>query len=198
MKTRQTNLHSSCTHVACRRSVRSCTGAACPGRLLGHERLHGVGLGRKRGGLFRQTRTQGRSRLYWRDGTACSNPCLPERSLSASVEVHRLFNANMQRRSIVGIAGTLNRMIMKIMAAPQIKTPADLRGKRIAVTRFGTSTDFAARLFLRNSGLSPRKGRGDSASRERAQCLGGPEERYEPSRSPVAAGPFAGRQDGLC
>jgi NitT/TauT family transport system substrate-binding protein len=68
-----------------------------------------------------------------------------------------IIHANMQRRSIVGVAGTLNRMIMKIMAAPQIKTPADLRGKRIAVTRFGTSTDFAARLFLRNSGLSPEK-----------------------------------------
>ena len=68
-----------------------------------------------------------------------------------------IIHANMQRRSIVGIAGTLNRMIMKIMAAPQIKTPADLRGKRIAVTRFGTSTDFAARLFLKNSNLSAEK-----------------------------------------
>ena len=70
-----------------------------------------------------------------------------------------IIHANMQRRSIVGVAGTLNRMIMKIMAAPQIKTPVDLRGKRIAVTRFGTSTDFAARLFLRNSDLSPRRTR---------------------------------------
>jgi NitT/TauT family transport system substrate-binding protein len=68
-----------------------------------------------------------------------------------------IIHANMQRRSIVGVAGTLNRMIMKIMAAPQVKTAADLRGKRIAVTRFGTSTDFAARLFLKNSGLSPEK-----------------------------------------
>lgn len=68
-----------------------------------------------------------------------------------------IIHANLQRRSIVGVAGTLNRMIMKIMATPQIKTPADLRGKRIAVTRYGTSTDFAARLFLRNSGLSAEK-----------------------------------------
>jgi NitT/TauT family transport system substrate-binding protein len=60
-----------------------------------------------------------------------------------------LINANQQRRSIVGVAGTLNRMVMKIMASPQIKVPADLRGKRIAVTRFGTTTDFSARLFLK-------------------------------------------------
>lgn len=68
-----------------------------------------------------------------------------------------IIHANIQRRSIVGVAGTLNRMIMKIMATPQLKTPTDLRGKRIAVTRYGTSTDFAARLFLKNSGLSAEK-----------------------------------------
>jgi ABC-type nitrate/sulfonate/bicarbonate transport system substrate-binding protein len=39
---------------------------------------------------------------------------------------------------------------MKIMASPQIKTPADIRGKRIAITRFGTTTDFSARLFLKH------------------------------------------------
>ncbi len=68
-----------------------------------------------------------------------------------------IIHANSQRRSIVAVAGTLNRMIMKIMAAPQLKSPTDLRGKRIAVTRYGTSTDFAARLFLKNQGLSAEK-----------------------------------------
>ena len=68
-----------------------------------------------------------------------------------------IINANVQRRSIVAVAGTLNRLVVKIMAAPQIKTPADLRGKRIAVTRYGTITDFSARLFLKNSGLSAEK-----------------------------------------
>lgn len=68
-----------------------------------------------------------------------------------------IIHANAQRRSIVGVAGTLNRMIMKIMATPQIKSPADLRGKRVAVTRYGTSTDFSARLFLKNWGLSAEK-----------------------------------------
>ena len=35
----------------------------------------------------------------------------------------RAINANVQRRAIIGIAGTLNRMVMKIMASPQIKKP---------------------------------------------------------------------------
>ena len=61
-----------------------------------------------------------------------------------------LIHANAQRRTIVGVAGSLNRMVMKIMATPQIKTAADIRGKRIAITRYGTTTDFSARLFLKN------------------------------------------------
>src|SRR5215470_15677570 len=68
-----------------------------------------------------------------------------------------IINVNSQRTSIVAVERTLNRMIMKIMASSQIKTPADIRGKRIAITRYGTSTDFAARLFLRSWGLSPEK-----------------------------------------
>jgi NitT/TauT family transport system substrate-binding protein len=68
-----------------------------------------------------------------------------------------IISVNTQRASIVAIEGTLNRMIMKIMATPQIKTAADIKGKRIAITRYGTSTDFAARLFLRSWGLSPEK-----------------------------------------
>jgi ABC-type nitrate/sulfonate/bicarbonate transport system substrate-binding protein len=68
-----------------------------------------------------------------------------------------LINANLQRRSIVGVAGTLNRMVMKIMAAPQIKSPNDIRGKRIAITRYGTTSDFSARLFLKNWAPSAEK-----------------------------------------
>lgn len=61
-----------------------------------------------------------------------------------------LISVNAQRRSIVGVAGTLNRMVMKIMAAPQIRNPSDVRGKRIAITRYGTTSDFSARLFLKS------------------------------------------------
>ena len=68
-----------------------------------------------------------------------------------------IINVNSQRTLIVAIEGTLNRVIMKIMATSQIKTPSDIRGKRIAITRYGTSTDFAARLFLRSWNLSPEK-----------------------------------------
>jgi ABC-type nitrate/sulfonate/bicarbonate transport system substrate-binding protein len=44
-----------------------------------------------------------------------------------------------------------------IMALPEIKTTADLRGKTVGVTRFGSSTDFTMRYVLRKQGLEPGK-----------------------------------------
>lgn len=67
-----------------------------------------------------------------------------------------LIHANLQRRSLIGVAGTLNRMIMKIMALPQIKKASELRGKKIAITRYGTVTDFSARMFLKKWSLSEK------------------------------------------
>ena len=103
-----------------------------------------------------------------------------------------IIHANLQRRSIVGVAGSLNRMVMKIMATPQIKTAADIRGKRIAITRYGTTTDFSARLFLEELGPRGGKGGGDSSSRQYSQrpCL--IEQRDQPARRAVAAGASAG------
>jgi NitT/TauT family transport system substrate-binding protein len=42
-----------------------------------------------------------------------------------------------------------------IMALPEIKSIEDLRGKSVAVTRFGSSTDFTMRYLLRKHGMNP-------------------------------------------
>jgi NitT/TauT family transport system substrate-binding protein len=44
-----------------------------------------------------------------------------------------------------------------VMAKPQIKTVADLKGKYIGVSRFGGTTDLAARVALQKNGLDPQK-----------------------------------------
>jgi ABC-type nitrate/sulfonate/bicarbonate transport system substrate-binding protein len=44
-----------------------------------------------------------------------------------------------------------------VIAKPQIKTVADLKGKYIGVSRFGGTTDLAARVALRKNGLDPQK-----------------------------------------
>jgi NitT/TauT family transport system substrate-binding protein len=44
-----------------------------------------------------------------------------------------------------------------VVAKPQIKTVADLKGKYIGVSRFGGTTDLAARIALQKNGLDPQK-----------------------------------------
>jgi NitT/TauT family transport system substrate-binding protein len=44
-----------------------------------------------------------------------------------------------------------------LMAKPQIKTVTELRGKYIGVSRFGGTTDFAARVALQKGGIDPKK-----------------------------------------
>jgi NitT/TauT family transport system substrate-binding protein len=44
-----------------------------------------------------------------------------------------------------------------LMAKPSIRTVADLKGKYVAVSRFGGTTDLAARVALQSSGLDPQK-----------------------------------------
>jgi NitT/TauT family transport system substrate-binding protein len=52
---------------------------------------------------------------------------------------------------------TYGGFFLFIMARPPIKQPGDLRGKRIGITRFGTSFDFGARIALTRWGLVPVK-----------------------------------------
>ena len=45
----------------------------------------------------------------------------------------------------------------RLFAAPEIKTPQDLKGKIVTGTRPGASADSALRLYLRKAGLVPDK-----------------------------------------
>ena len=55
------------------------------------------------------------------------------------------------------IAGWMNRITLSFLARKPIKAPADLRGKRLAISRFGASSDFVTRMLLRYWKLDPEK-----------------------------------------
>lgn len=50
-----------------------------------------------------------------------------------------------------------SKLEYSIFAAPEIKTPQDLKGKIVTGTRPGASADSAFRLYLRRSGIDPEK-----------------------------------------
>ena len=63
--------------------------------------------------------------------------------------------ANLKGANIALLMGGTNRMVFSLMAKPEFKTVADLRGKKIGITRVGSSTHTAALYALGEGGLKP-------------------------------------------
>jgi NitT/TauT family transport system substrate-binding protein len=68
-----------------------------------------------------------------------------------------IIEAGLNGEPVVYIAGILNRAVMSVYARPEIRSPADLKTKVLAVTVPGATTDFAARILLQQAGLIPGK-----------------------------------------
>jgi NitT/TauT family transport system substrate-binding protein len=64
-----------------------------------------------------------------------------------------VINAALRGADLVFIANTGNALVFSIMSRPEIKQPANLKGKKIGVTRLGGSTDFALDLALKQWGM---------------------------------------------
>jgi ABC-type nitrate/sulfonate/bicarbonate transport system substrate-binding protein len=72
------------------------------------------------------------------------------------VSAPALVSANLQGGAdLVFIAGALDRMILSLYAAPNIRSGEDLRGKVVGTDRPGTPVAFATNLALARLGLTP-------------------------------------------
>ena len=60
-------------------------------------------------------------------------------------------------KDVAIFAGLINRFLFSIYSQPGIDQLFQLKGKRLGVTRFGGSNDFAGRYYLRQRGLDPTK-----------------------------------------
>lgn len=67
------------------------------------------------------------------------------------------LESSLQGSNIVILAGLLNTMNYQFIVAKAIKQPEHLKGKTVAVSRFGSSSDFATRYALDRYGLVPQK-----------------------------------------
>jgi NitT/TauT family transport system substrate-binding protein len=68
-----------------------------------------------------------------------------------------VVQSNLQGSDVVFIAGTLNTMNYQFIVDKNIQRPDDLKGKAVAVSRVGSSSDFATRFALDKYGLVPGK-----------------------------------------
>jgi NitT/TauT family transport system substrate-binding protein/sulfonate transport system substrate-binding protein len=73
----------------------------------------------------------------------------------AYVDAAQLVRAGIAGADTVMLAATTNTLLFKLIAVPAIQRPEDLKGKRLGITRLGTTSDFAARYMLEHVGLAP-------------------------------------------
>jgi NitT/TauT family transport system substrate-binding protein len=67
------------------------------------------------------------------------------------------LTANLRGANIFFVAGMINTFPFSILARSDIKAPADLRGKKIVISRYGSSSDTAVRAAVEKYGLKPEK-----------------------------------------
>jgi NitT/TauT family transport system substrate-binding protein len=63
--------------------------------------------------------------------------------------------ARLQGTDTVMLGCMINIIDFSIITAPEVKKPQELKGKKLAVSRFGSSTDFVVRYALEKWGLIP-------------------------------------------
>ena len=77
--------------------------------------------------------------------------------LAAQVAGSSVLQSNLQGSGVVMVAGFLNTMDYKLIVSRDITRPDQLKGKIMAVSRIGSSSDFATRYALEKYGLAPDK-----------------------------------------
>ena len=65
--------------------------------------------------------------------------------------------ANLRGADILYVAMTDDRMGYQLATRPEIRTAADLKGKRFGISRFASSSDFGLRTLLRRLGIDPKE-----------------------------------------
>jgi NitT/TauT family transport system substrate-binding protein len=66
-----------------------------------------------------------------------------------------LVDLRIQGAEVVAIAAPMTKLILSLIVQPDIQSAADLRGKRMGVTGFGSIIDFGGRYLLKELGLQP-------------------------------------------
>ncbi len=65
--------------------------------------------------------------------------------------------ANLQGSDVVLLGATIDSLPFELWSIPSIKTPEQLKGTRLGVSRIGATTDFIARYLLKKWHLQPDK-----------------------------------------
>jgi NitT/TauT family transport system substrate-binding protein len=106
-------------------------------------------------GLFRKHGIDAEIIVTGQGGAAGISALLANDIQMVSSAGDALVNAALHGGDTVMIAGVINKGLQRIMVRPEIKTQADLKGKRVGVTRIGAVSHSVLLMILRRWNMSP-------------------------------------------
>ena len=95
--------------------------------------------------------------IYFTGGTTAVMALLSADTPLSQVAGAAVVNSVLAGSDAVIIVGGLTSLNYYLMGRPDIKTPEQLKGGSVAISRFGSSSDFIARYALSKVGLTPGK-----------------------------------------
>src|SRR6266536_137696 len=108
------------------------------------------------GGFFRKNGLDAQL-IFVESGSRMVQTLISGDVVAAQVAGAPVIQSNLQGSGVVIIAGLLNTMDYKFVVSRDITRPDQLKGKTVAVSRVGSSSDFATRYALEKYGLIPDK-----------------------------------------
>jgi NitT/TauT family transport system substrate-binding protein len=75
----------------------------------------------------------------------------------ASLSGSGLVQAALQGADTIILSAAIDGFVFKVFGVPEITSPAQLKGKKLGVSRYGATSDFAVRLALKKWGLNPER-----------------------------------------
>src|SRR6266511_3099302 len=95
--------------------------------------------------------------VYFTGGTTAVMALISADTPLSQVAGSAVVNSVLSGSDSVIVAAGITSLNYYLMARPDIKTPEQLKGGSVAISRFGSSSDFIARFALSKIGLTPGK-----------------------------------------
>jgi NitT/TauT family transport system substrate-binding protein len=94
---------------------------------------------------------------YIEGGTRTTQALIASEIKIALIAGPDVVNAQLAGSDVVAIASVADRFTDVLVSGKDVKTTADLKGKKLGVSQFGTVSDFASRFALKELKLDPAK-----------------------------------------
>jgi len=93
--------------------------------------------------------------VFISSGSVTSQALIAGEAKLASTSVGPTAGAVAGGADLVIVAGTIHILPYQFWVLPQVRQPADLKGKRVAISTFGSGSHLAAEVALHSLGLDP-------------------------------------------